>query len=312
MAAEEMTPKMSVERWNHMKKRSASKKGPPPTHDTEVTAAVRGCLKKAARPLQKAQLPNAKDIHNGRTKIKRARAFLQLLRPAFSDAEFRAEDRHLKEAARQLAPLRDSFMMSGLVEELIVDTRHRKKRRDLATVRENLIEKPGQESPASQRQATHEASAALNEGIHRLRGWPRISIDDPVVQKGLKRVYSSCRHRLQQVTEKGGERRMHRFRIRVKSLFYELQLLKPLCPKRVKEMVRQLDKLQEKLGDEHDLTVLGDTIQKAPAKADAQAPADRVQDLLEKRGLKLSRTCQRMGEKIFKKKPGRFVRRFFK
>jgi CHAD domain-containing protein len=49
----------------------------------------------------------------------------------------------------------------------------------------------------------------------------------------------------------------HRWRIRVKHLYYQLEWLEPVRPKRFAAMLKRLHRLEEKLGADHDLAVSG-------------------------------------------------------
>jgi CHAD domain-containing protein len=54
----------------------------------------------------------------------------------------------------------------------------------------------------------------------------------------------------------GDDKAFHKWRIRVKNLFYELQILQPVWPERLKKMLAGLEQLQDEIGVDHDLIVL--------------------------------------------------------
>jgi CHAD domain-containing protein len=62
----------------------------------------------------------------------------------------------------------------------------------------------------------------------------------------------------------GDDQAFHKWRIRVKNLYYELQLLEPVWRKRFKKMLSRLTKLQDKIDDDHDLVVLKGLLRKSP------------------------------------------------
>src|SRR5215471_5371703 len=54
----------------------------------------------------------------------------------------------------------------------------------------------------------------------------------------------------------------HKWRIRVKNLYYEFQMLQPVWPARLDKMVAGLGQLQDKIGADHDLVVLKRSLQR--------------------------------------------------
>ena len=50
----------------------------------------------------------------------------------------------------------------------------------------------------------------------------------------------------------------------MKYFYYQLQMLQPIWPKRLGAMVKQLKKLEDKLGKDHDLAVLGNILAEQP------------------------------------------------
>jgi CHAD domain-containing protein len=55
--------------------------------------------------------------------------------------------------------------------------------------------------------------------------------------------------------ELGEDSAFHRWRIRAKNLYYELEFLESVWPKRLHRLVSRLSKLQDEIGLEHDAAV---------------------------------------------------------
>ena len=97
--------------------------------------------------------------------------------------------------------------------------------------------------------------------LHRLR---IAESDWNIVEAGLRAVYRQGLRRMMIAFAEGADEAFHKWRIRVKNLYYELQLLEPVCKKRTERILSLLKELQEKIGEDHDLVVLKSHLRKAP------------------------------------------------
>jgi CHAD domain-containing protein len=122
-------------------------------------------------------------------------------------------------------------------------------------------------------------------------------------------VYGQGRKRMRAAFVDGGDTAFHKWRIRVKNLYYALQLLEPVWPKRLGKMIARLRKLQEKIGDDHDLTMVKALLEKTPEAFGGAQNVARLIDRLNKRSKKLRRPSKPLGKEIFPEKPRRFTRK---
>lgn len=74
--------------------------------------------------------------------------------------------------------------------------------------------------------------------------------------EGLKGTYSSGKKCLDILTAQAGTENLHNLRKKVKLIWNQLILLRPLWPAMITPLVRQMDLLAEKLGTDHDLAEL--------------------------------------------------------
>lgn len=107
----------------------------------------------------------------------------------------------------------------------------------------------------------------------------------------------------------GEDRAYHRWRIRAKHLYYELQFLEQIWPNQLHRMVSRLSKLQDRLGLDHDLTVLRAELTETPDAFGGKESVQRIVSCLDRQTNKLRRTAEPLGRKIWQQKPGRFSRR---
>jgi CHAD domain-containing protein len=247
----------------------------------------------------------AEYIHSVRTTIKRLRALLRLIRPVVGETFFNRENARLRKAGRRLAVARDTDVARETLKTLPVSREPEKKAVAAALA--------GLESKT---QAGTDIGAALSEVKEDLeetkRNLQRLQLDEgkwEVVGSGLRDVYRQTRKRMNAAFQGGGDDAFHKWRIRVKNLFYELQLLEPVWPKRMDKMTSRLSKLQDKIGLDHDIAVLKSLLRKTPETFGGAEAVERVIRCLDGESRKLRHAAEPLGEKIFAQKPRPFVRK---
>jgi CHAD domain-containing protein len=276
-------------------------------------------------------------IHDIRKALKRLRALVRLLRAELGERQYKREYAILRDAARRLAGARDAEVMVGTLDALL--ERHPRKlgrRRQLLELRKRLVaERAAAERATLGDNATRgEVLRELSDLRERVRQWnlperPGIAL----VERDLRRIYRDGRERRQRVAggkdgggvrgkrgsgargKRGGgargkgdgdARAAHAWRKRVKDLRYAAEILgeRPLA--------RHTDRLAELLGEEHDLVVLTGLLP-PPGRAPLQGKGGKRarKDLLERierRRRRLRKRALREGERVYGRKPKRFVR----
>jgi len=138
----------------------------------------------------------------------------------------------------------------------------------------------------------------------------RIHGDDwQVIEPGLAAVYRRGRKRMNSAFATGDDEAFHQWRIFVKHLYYELQFLESVSPKRLGKMIECLKKLQDLIGADYDVAMLKSSLQKTPDRFDGAETVVRVIDCLATKSRKLRRASEPLGTAIFFKKPCRFARK---
>ena len=74
-------------------------------------------------------------------------------------------------------------------------------------------------------------------------------------------------------------------------------------------MISRLSKLQDRLGLDHDLTVLRAELMKTPEAFGGKEAVQRMASCLDHQTHKLRQTVEPLGRKIWRQKPRRFSRR---
>ena len=175
-------------------------------------------------------------IHRVRTAIKRLRALLRLIRPAVETAFFDRENERLRITARILSFARDSEVARDTLKTLPVS--------DQSTQEAVNTALPGLEKRV-ERTKTHKPNVTkvkqrLNRTRQSFRHLRFRGTDQEIIRAGIRKVYGQGRRRMKAAIETGQESAYHRWRIRAKNLYYELQFLEPVRPKPLRRMVRRL------------------------------------------------------------------------
>jgi len=276
----------------------------------------------------------ATSVHETRKALKRLRALIGLLRAELGERQFAREDALLREAGLRLAGARDAEVLVATLEEL-ARANHRKlaHRRGVAKLRRQLAEERDRATERTRDDAWARAQVVGELRALRLRvqAWTlphRDGIES--IQDGLRRIYRQGRRRRRRAARGGGGRgrAMHRWRKRVKDLRYAAVMLDRRDPDgsghgrghdrgdaaEIRRLARQADELGELLGEEHDLALLA-----ARLRAGRGGPGPRLKvaagtrkallKLIARRRRILRRRALKQGKRLYRPKPGAFVRR---
>src|SRR5581483_4636329 len=96
----------------------------------------------------------------------------------------------------------------------------------------------------------------------RIDDWTLHASGWKALEPGLERSYARGRAALAKARRHPTVENLHDWRKRSKDLWYHLRLLKPLSPGIVGGAVKDADKLSKLLGDDHDLAVLHDALER--------------------------------------------------
>ncbi len=255
-------------------------------------------------------------VHEARKALKRLRALLRVLRDELGEHAYGRESALLREAGRRLARARDAEVLLSTLEDLI--TRHPGKlarHRGVLRLHARLAqERDGAAELALADSATHAGTLAELRAMRvRVGEW---QLAEPggieAVGPALQRLYGKGRKRMRRAAKAKGESRrmrtLHEWRKRVKDLRYAAETLG------ARKLAKRADELGELLGEEHDLAVLAQRVRReAKAGRASGAPGRRARKLLLKliagRRRKLRKRALRDGNRLYARKPARFVRR---
>lgn len=237
-------------------------------------------------------------VHAIRKSSKMLRGLLRLIRPVCATA--RAEEAALRDAARQIADLRDADVMRRTFESLAEALPEPAR----APARAALDARVTGAMPAHRLDGgNHDLRAEFSDMRHRCREWMIDGQEFEALEPGLTATWRQARKGLRLAREAFADDGLppapfHEWRKRVKRHWYQARLLEPVWPPMMAPHIAQADALGELLGDHNDLDVLLTTLETEPEPALEGVLEPLRTEILRRRRL-LARDAVALGERLF-------------
>jgi CHAD domain-containing protein len=244
-------------------------------------------------------------VHSARKAIKKERSLLRLARGAMPREQRRRENDILRQAARGLSGARDADVMIASICELSERYAGQLPAETFEAVRAHF---EARAQPDNGRSVVDgRAVAELTAVRDRVADWQLRKGGWKALESGLLRSYSRGRQTFAHAQVSGEMEALHEWRKRVKDLWYHERLLGPTCGPTVRGHVKDLDRLSDLLGDDHDLALLRQELTQpsAPVPVDL----DAVVGLVDHRRNELQTEATRIGERVYAETPKAYRRR---
>jgi CHAD domain-containing protein len=247
-------------------------------------------------------------VHEARKDIKKIRSALRLVRQEIGDDAWRRENDHYREVARSLSGFRDAEIMVETLDGL-ADRFGEPAERRFDTLREQLVsENQAAHDDGSIERAMAEAAAGLAAGRGRIDRLRLEGDDWELIAPGLHRTYRRGRKRLRTVEEEASVTNLHELRKRVKDLWYQVRLIRG-DSEMLGDLADHAHDLSDHLGDDHDLALLRELVQRRRAAfADPAHERHLLEEIDHRRG-ELQFAAISLGERVYADKPKRFRKR---
>jgi CHAD domain-containing protein len=236
---------------------------------------------------------DAEAIHDARKRLKKTRALLRLTRPALKRKAFRARNRALRDAGRELSAARDAEVLAETVADLASRYPGRAAFEPVRSVLAAREEEPD---------GSVETIDALIE-----TSWPLRRLEADMFAAALERTYVRGREAFAVADREPTAENLHEWRKRVKDLWYQERLLEEIWPGVLKAQAKEAKKLSKLLGEEHDLSELASTLR---GDAELAALSSDLQPLIAERRSVLLARSRALGRRVYAEKPKHFARRF--
>ena len=236
-------------------------------------------------------------VHEARKDMKKLRALLRLVRGELGKPVLARENICFRDAARELAGVRDADVMLATLGEL-----------ELPAGLGSELRRQIADQHAARRSEGREAAARgvvsiLKEARGRIGDWPLGRDSFAAVEHGLERTYRRGRREFAEARQEPSTEGLHEWRKRVKELWYHHTVLRCAWPPVMEAFGDQAHVLSDRLGDDHDLAVLAGWV------AENVGEEPELSEAVEARRAQLQGEAFALGERLYAEKPSAYVRR---
>jgi CHAD domain-containing protein len=241
-------------------------------------------------------------IHDARKGVKRVRGALRLVRFDLG-AQFSQENAAFREIGRKLSEVRDAQALLEVFEDI---AKHYQV--PLPSIRRGLDERKRLfEAAANVPGVVEEAAADLKEARERIAAWPLHSNGFAAVAPGLGATFQAGRQAFGAAYADPTPENFHEWRKRAKDHWYHIRLLENLWTPAIQAYEVSLKRLEQCLGDDHNLVVLADAVQAGPELFHNRRELDMLNRLAAKFRVDLRGEAHSIGDRIYSPKRKEFV-----
>jgi len=280
--------------------------------DVEIQRVTRERLSEAVQLLDGLNDADALEIelavHDVRKRCKEVRAAARLVRSAL-DEDFDRFNAMVRLAADELAPIRDAHAVLSTFDDLRATT-GRSGDDMLDAVRDAqraVVAKATGSVRATDPRIEH-ARKLLAVSRKQVKRW---DVPDGylTIIDGLDTSYRRGQRALRRVAAKPTDESVHEWRKAVKQLWYQIRLVEASAPSVLEPFGRTLDSLAEALGDDHDLAVLVERLQKDPDRYGGKRTVKQARRMARVQQDDLRRRAFRLAATVYAERPRAFSRR---
>jgi CHAD domain-containing protein len=281
-------------------------------------------LRKGIRRIARKELEDAREqlikasngsrdkaVHEARKCFKKIRAILRLVRHAIGERHYRYENTAFRDAARPLTEVRDAEVLVETVDKIAKHFADRVRGQSFAAIRKELMthQREVRHRVLGEENAFAVVETAVREALGRLNGWADVPDRWAGVGKGVRQVYRQARQAFAHATADPTVQKLHEWRKQVKSLRYQLEILRAVWPEMMGPLADQADHLGELLGDDHDLAVLRHMLTQDPERFGGEKGVELLLALIDRRREELEGEASVLGQRLLQDPSKAFARR---
>jgi len=254
-----------------------------------------------------------KAVHEARKQFKQLRGALRLVSDELGEKDFARENRTFRDAGRPLSEVRDAKVMLDTLDALKkhykgklaagsfkrVRAALKARRRD---VRQRVLGKKHSITPVL---------SQVRKSSRRVPHWPLEHNGWKAVAGGLGKSYRKGRRAMEAATngDAPDDDALHEWRKRTKDLRYQIELLARAWPETMGPLAESFHHLTDLLGQDHDLVVLQEIVEKELNDARADDECELLKPLIAQRRSELQKEARELGRKLYAESEGEFLDR---
>ena len=236
-------------------------------------------------------------VHEARKRCKSSRGLARLVKPALGDG-FKSFDRTVRDAANQLSALRDAHAIVATFDVLVAAHPHDEVLRAARDRQAEISAGATRDALATGDERITTALALLATARAAAGDW-KIPRRFDTIEDGITATYRRGRSALRHVRSDPTDSELHEWRKAVKYLWYQVQLVRLAAPSVLGPLAEQLDDLAETLGNDHDVAVLVELLDRDPDAYGTPSDVEHLRDLARSRQRELRTTAIRAGATIY-------------
>jgi CHAD domain-containing protein len=282
--------------------------------DESVAEAVeriaREQIDNAIDEINDEELERHEVVHQVRKRCKKIRGLIRLVRPQFGDTYGR-ENAWYRDSARRLSDVRDAQSIIETFDELLDHFQDQIDREAFSPIRQQLMDRRKKvvEDEVDLCERLDAFLERMHEGRERVAAWRLGEKGFNAVQGGLIKTYGRGCTAMTEAYQNPSTETFHEWRKRVKYHGYHMRLLRPIWPGPMQARCEEADVLSDYLGDDHDLSVLRETLLERPDDFGGEETIQALLGLTTQRQVKLRARAKRLGARLYAEPPKRFAKR---
>lgn len=275
-----------------------------------VQRVAREQIDRGIAELERGEIPPHEAVHQVRKRCKKIRGLLRLVRDELGDA-YSSENAFFRDAAADISRLRDAQAHIEAFDRLVGE-RDEADGGSFEAVRNTLVQRRDRVAEQEERMDEKIACLAsqLREARERVGDWRIRNKGFRVFAPGLQRTYQRGREAMMQAYASPSEAAFHELRKRVKYHWYHVRLLQDLWQPLMGTRRKIAKTLSDLLGDEHDLTVLRQTLLEAPDEFGADSETRQLLELIDCERTRLRNEAEPDCRRLYAEKPKAVAKRF--
>ena len=251
-------------------------------------------------------------VHEIRKRLKEMRALLRMVRLEIGEEVYKRENVLYRDAGRLISDMRDATSLIEIVKKLEERYKPNVKKELFDEVKTQLANRRRvmTRKILTNQKTLEEVRSMLKKGLGRIKLLPIPEDSWALVSESMKKVYSRGFEAYNEILKNPTAENHHEWRKRVKYLMYQLRFIESAWPEILSAFEEQFNSLSDFLGDDHDLAVLQEHLEKGTVQFKRKTDRELFESLVESYSDSLREQAMILGERLYAEEPGMFKERF--